>query len=140
MSVETSEPVFITAILLNEDFDVITDVLLYVVEALNEEATRDVLNVFRHPAASGELEATSNVEDDVFGVDNVLATTKNVVVLIILQPSKPPIVVTQFLIACTITVTGGGAIEGEEGLGLITTTSKKRTRSFRRILNVKCLD
>jgi hypothetical protein len=139
MLVEISEPVFITAVLLTEDFDVITDVLLCVVEALDEEATRDVLNVFGHPAASGELEAASGVEG-VFGVDDVLATAKNVVVLIILQPSEPPIVVTQFLMACTITVTGGGAIEGEVGLGLTTAASKKRTRSFRRILNVKCLD
>ena len=131
MLVETSEPVFITAVLLNEDFDVITDVLLCVVEALDEEATRDVLNVFGHPTASRELEAVSGIEDDVFGVDDVLVTAKNVVVLIILQPSEPLIVVTQFLIACTITVTG---------VGLTTAASKKRTRSFRGILNVKCMD
>jgi hypothetical protein len=49
------EPVFITAVLLNEDFDVITDVLLYVVEPLNEEATWDVLNVFRYPEAQKRL-------------------------------------------------------------------------------------
>jgi hypothetical protein len=88
--VETSEygtaveRVFITAVLLNEDFDVITDVLLCVVEPLDEEATRDVLNVFRHPAASGELKATSGVEDDVFGVDDMLVTAKTVVVLTIM--------------------------------------------------------
>jgi hypothetical protein len=73
----------------------------------------------------------------VFGVDDVLATAKNVVVLTILQPSEPPIVVTQSLMACTITVTGGGAVEDEVGLGLTTAASKERTRSFRYILNIK---
>ena len=61
----------------------------------------------------------------------MLATAKNVVVLTILQPSEPPIVVTQSLMACTITVTGGGgAIEDEVRLALTTAASKERTRSF----------